>query len=45
MDYIIDIGPEGGAKGGQVVCTGAPEEILSSTTSHTVKYLKDELKR
>ena len=42
-DYIIDIGPEGGAKGGQVVCTGTPEEILSSTTSHTAKYLKDEL--
>ena len=45
MDYIIDIGPEGGAKGGQVVCTGTPEEILSSTTSYTAKYLKDELKK
>ena len=42
-DYIIDIGPEGGAKGGQVECTGTPEEILSSTTSHTAKYLKAEL--
>ena len=45
VDYIIDIGPEGGAKGGQVVCTGTPEEILSSTTSHTAKYLKNELNR
>ena len=44
MDHIIDIGPEGGAKGGQVVCTGTPEKILSSTTSHTAKYLKNELK-
>jgi len=45
MDHIIDIGPEGGAKGGQVVCTGTPEDILSSTTSYTAKYLKYELKR
>ena len=43
MDHIIDIGPEGGAKGGHVVCTGTPEEITSSTSSHTAKYLKDEL--
>ena len=45
VDYIIDIGPEGGAKGGQVVCTGTPEEILLSTTSYTAKYLKNELNR
>ncbi|MDG1823598.1 MAG: excinuclease ABC subunit UvrA [Flavobacteriaceae bacterium] len=45
MDHIIDIGPEGGAKGGQVVCTGTPEEILSSINSHTAKYLKYELNR
>jgi len=45
VDHIIDIGPEGGAKGGQIVCTGSPEEILSSTNSHTAKYLKDELNR
>ena len=44
MDYIIDIGPEGGAKGGQVVCTGTPEKISASSISHTGKYLKNELK-
>jgi excinuclease ABC subunit A len=45
MDYIIDIGPEGGAKGGQVVCTGTPEKISASSISHTGKYLKNELKQ
>ncbi len=43
MDYIIDIGPEGGAKGGQIVCTGTPEQVSKSTTSHTARYLKGEL--
>lgn len=42
-DHIIDIGPEGGAKGGNILVTGTPEEILSNKESHTVKYLKDEL--
>ena len=45
MDHIIDIGPEGGAKGGQIVCAGSPEEILLSTASHTARYLKYELNR
>ncbi len=44
MDYIIDIGPEGGEKGGQIVCSGTPEEIITSTSSHTATYLKQELK-
>lgn len=43
-DYIIDIGPEGGNKGGTVVKTGTPEEIVKSRKSYTGKYLKKYLK-
>ena len=43
-DYIIDIGPEGGKGGGQVVATGTPEEIISSKKSLTAPFLKQELK-
>lgn len=39
-DYIIDIGPEGGAGGGKVVAKGTPEEVAESEKSHTGKYLK-----
>ncbi len=39
-DYIIDIGPEGGVGGGEVVAKGTPEEVAKSTKSHTAKYLK-----
>jgi excinuclease ABC subunit A len=42
-DYIIDIGPEGGARGGQVICTGTPEEIAKHKESFTAKFLKKEL--
>jgi excinuclease ABC subunit A len=42
-DYIIDLGPEGGDKGGQVVATGAPEEIASVLNSATGHYLKKVL--
>ncbi len=42
-DHIIDLGPEGGERGGQIICSGAPEEILSNSTSHTARYLKKEL--
>ena len=44
-DYIVDIGPEGGKEGGQIVCAGTPESIVKKfeTTSHTAKYLKFEL--
>ena len=44
-DYIIDMGPEGGMNGGQILATGTPEEICSNNDSYTVKYLKDELNR
>ena len=42
-DHIIDIGPEGGAKGGRILVTGTPEEIVSNKESYTVKYLREEL--
>ncbi len=42
-DYIIDIGPEGGAKGGKVICTGTPQEIIKFQDSYTGKSLKKEL--
>ncbi len=43
-DYIIDLGPEGGIGGGQVVATGTPEEIVKVKKSYTGKFLKDYLK-
>ena len=44
-DYIIDIGPEGGNRGGTVVAQGTPEEICSSAQSYTGKYLKKYLEK
>ncbi|MDO6517984.1 excinuclease ABC subunit UvrA [Zobellia uliginosa] len=42
-DYIIDLGPEGGENGGQLLAEGMPEEIIKSSTSFTAKYLKEKL--
>jgi excinuclease ABC subunit A len=42
-DYIIDVGPEGGKHGGQIVAQGTPEEIVKSKKSLTGKFLKREL--
>jgi len=42
-DHIIDIGPEGGGKGGKIVCEGTPEKVAKHKTSHTGRFLKDEL--
>ena len=42
-DYIIDMGPEGGSKGGTVVCAGTPEEVVKEPKSYTGKYLKKYL--
>jgi len=42
-DYIIDLGPEGGEKGGYVVATGTPEEIAKNPNSITGRYLKQKL--
>ena len=39
-DHIIDLGPEGGEKGGYIVCSGTPEEVASNQESYTGKYLK-----
>ena len=38
-DYIIDIGPEGGDKGGTVIAQGTPEEVAKSPISYTGKYI------
>ncbi|NVM16184.1 MAG: excinuclease ABC subunit UvrA [Candidatus Lokiarchaeota archaeon] len=43
VDYLIDLGPEGGEKGGKVVVIGTPEEIIKNKTSFTAKYLKNYL--
>ena len=43
-DYIIDVGPEGGHRGGQIIAKGTPEEIVKSRKSHTGKFLKKYLK-
>jgi len=43
-DHIIDIGPEGGHKGGTVVFAGVPEKLAKSKKSHTARFLKEELK-
>ena len=42
-DYIIDLGPEGGDKGGTVIATGTPEEITKVKESYTGQYLKKYL--
>lgn len=42
-DFIIDIGMEGGKNGGEILCTGTPEEIAKHKTSYTAKFLKKEL--
>ncbi len=42
-DYIIDMGPEGGRAGGQLLCVGTPEEICAKYDTFTTKYLKHEL--
>ena len=43
VDYIIDIGPEGGKSGGKVMATGTPEEIVKNNIGFTAKFLKKEL--
>ncbi|AKU26340.1 excinuclease ABC subunit A [Geobacillus sp. LC300] len=44
-DYIIDLGPEGGDRGGQIVAVGTPEEVAEVEESHTGRYLKPILER
>ncbi len=42
-DHIIDLGPEGGDKGGQLLAQGTPEELITSKTSYTAGYLREKL--
>ena len=43
-DYIVDMGPEGGDSGGQIIAKGTPEEVAKSKSSYTAKYLRQKLK-
>ena len=43
-DYIIDMGPEGGRGGGELIAAGTPEEVVAKGKGYTVQFLKDELK-
>ena len=42
-DYIIDMGPEGGERGGMILGCGTPEEIVKNAVGYTAKYLKNEI--
>jgi excinuclease ABC subunit A len=44
-DWVIDLGPEGGAAGGQLLAEGTPEELARVTASHTGRYLKEKLEQ
>ena len=44
-DYVIDIGPEGGDGGGEIVATGTPEDIVTEPRSWTGRFLKELLLR
>jgi excinuclease ABC subunit A len=44
-DWIIDLGPEGGTRGGTIVAAGTPEEVAAVDASHTGRYLRDLLQR
>jgi excinuclease ABC subunit A len=44
-DYLVDLGPEGGDKGGQIVGVGTPEDLIKNDQSYTGKYLKSVIER
>jgi excinuclease ABC subunit A len=44
-DWVIDLGPEGGEGGGQIIAEGTPEQIARNKASHTGRYLRPALKR
>ena len=44
-DYILDLGPEGGEEGGQIVASGSVQEIIDSPKSYTGKFLADKIKK
>ena len=43
-DYIIDLGPEGGIRGGTIIATGTPEEVAQIKKSYTGQFVKQQLK-
>ena len=42
-DWIVDLGPEGGSGGGQIIVTGTPEQVAKDKKSHTARFLKEIL--
>ena len=44
-DWVIDIGPEGGEKGGEIVAVGTPEDVAACERSYTGRYLREKLER
>jgi excinuclease ABC subunit A len=44
-DWVIDMGPEGGDAGGEIVATGTPEDIVKAPKSHTGRFLRETLRR
>ena len=44
-DWIVDLGPEGGSGGGEILVTGTPEEICQHEKSHTARFLKPLLEK
>ena len=44
-DWVIDLGPEGGEGGGEIVAVGTPEQVVRRERSHTARYLRDVLAR
>jgi excinuclease ABC subunit A len=44
-DWVIDLGPDGGTGGGQIIAQGTPEEVATVGSSHTGKFLKEEFAR
>jgi excinuclease ABC subunit A len=44
-DWIVDLGPEGGDKGGEIIATGTPEDIVQNRKSHTGRFLAPLLNR
>jgi excinuclease ABC subunit A len=44
-DWVIDLGPEGGAGGGRIIATGTPEDIATVKASHTGRFLAPHLKQ
>jgi len=44
-DWVIDLGPEGGAQGGRIIAAGTPEELARAAGSHTARYLRQALER